>query len=259
MPRTTPPSHCLRSGQWSPCGQWSQCGGQWWPVEAGVPGIISIHIVIVPLPILGHLSTPDTRYTATAASGRAFQICGIKSVNLSNNTGWKVWLVHIALRARDFDEQDYFLSISANLFWFENDSQIFHKLSCAGAGLKQKQESRNAFAQSFARFVKKSSCAPSRPQCTPPPLLLLLLLHHPQCDHGFKYDPVWWMLCSKLHRNNSWEIRELLNKVQTRRQWGAKKVWRIDVSYRHIWCWPRVTLHWSPAAALHCPRSAGCY
>ena len=131
MLRTTPPSHCLRSGQWSPC-------GQWWPVGASVPGIISIHIVIVPLPILGHLSTPDTRYTATAASGRAFQICGIKSVYLSNNTGWKVWLVHIALRARDFDEQDYFLSISANLFWFENDSQIFHKLSCAG--LKQKQE-----------------------------------------------------------------------------------------------------------------------
>ena len=56
---------------------------EWWPVVAG---IISIHIVIVPLPILGHLSTPDTRYTATAASGRAFQICGIKSVYLSKNT-----------------------------------------------------------------------------------------------------------------------------------------------------------------------------
>ena len=61
-------------------------GGQWGPVVASVPGIISIHIVIVPLPILGHLSTPDTRYTATAASGRAFQICGIKSVYLSKNT-----------------------------------------------------------------------------------------------------------------------------------------------------------------------------
>ena len=53
-------------------------GGQWWPVVASVPGIISIHIVIVPpLPILGHPSTPDTLYTATAASGRAFKICGI--------------------------------------------------------------------------------------------------------------------------------------------------------------------------------------
>ena len=47
-------------------------GGQWWPVVASVPGIISIHIVIVPLPILGHPSTPDTLY-----SHRRFWSCSL--------------------------------------------------------------------------------------------------------------------------------------------------------------------------------------